>query len=91
MDECVVLTEEDPRQCIDGWLAAPGAAAAQLDTRHGVDPHCGTCLFVFGACLPGCPLAPVMAAALGESMMVVCCCPWLIGWRSLQAAGEEMV
>lgn len=93
MDDCVALVEEEPRECVEAWARSPDAFAARLDARHGVDPACGKCLFVFCACAPCCcPLAPCLAAAVGESWQPFCCCPWLLGWKSgREAVGENLV
>jgi hypothetical protein len=92
MNECVALVEEEPRECLEAWARSPETFAARLDARHGVDPTCGTCLFVFGACVPCGVCAPCLAASIDESWSLVCCCPWLIGWKSLlEVAGDDLV
>lgn len=96
MNECVALCEEEPRQCLEAWAASPGAYAAQLDARCGVDPHCGTCLFGLCACVPCCPLAPCVAAAVHgasrDACVIFCCLPWLVGYlSSREVAGDDLV
>lgn len=96
MEPCLDLLTKEPAICLDLWQRAPGAYGEKLDRRHGIDPYCGTCLFVFCACCPlnPCCLVPAFLAegCLPGAWLRYLCCPWLVSDdNAAEKQPEDMV